>query len=435
MPRALILSLQPPGGGGVQARRYAKLLPHLTAAGWEFHVVGPDPKLDAVTPEPLSGQEQFCHYSRRVSRSQRCAIRKNRRRAGTPLHLWFGLRQLIHRRLERLGGHDPRTHALEGLRATALATAATIPFDLVAGICPDFLVLEIAMEVAGQLGKPFVAIYDDPYGHREKGLFHPAQTERQRAVLAAAAGAVFASPLTLERYRQQGLLGSTPARFLPECFEAGAQPPPPTATGTAPAAPVEPMAETGDPLTLFHPGNLGPWRPIEPLLEAVRRWQLEGNGALRILLYGYLYEAARTTIRSDPYLRRVIRVEAAVSNERSHQLAEAADALLVLIGPRHTDNLPSKFFEYLPHATPVLVAGPAGNPLQGILEDLHKGLYCDIESSTAIFDALVALRRQAGGYREHHHHHRDSIGAYAAPQVARAWGAAFDRFLADRRTP
>jgi len=435
MPRALILSLQPPGGGGVQARRYAKLLPHLPEAGWEFHVVGPDPRLDAVTPEPFPGQEQFCHYSHQVSRSHRCAIRKNRRRVGTPLHLWFGLRQLIHQRLERLARHNPQEHALEGLRATARETAAAIPFDLVAGICPDFRVLEVALDVAAELGKPFIAIYDDPYGHREKGLFHPAHPERQRAVLAAAAGAVFASPLTLERYRQQGLLGSTPARFLPDCFEAGAQPPPPTATGTAPAAPVEPMAETGDPLTLFHPGNLGPWRPIEPLLEAVRRWQLEGNGALRILLYGYLYEAARTTIRSDPYLRRVIRVEAAVSNERSHQLAEAADALLVLIGPRHTDNLPSKFFEYLPHATPVLVAGPAGNPLQGILEDLHKGLYCDIESSTAIFDALVALRRQAGGYWEHHHHNRDCIGAYAAPQVARAWGAAFDRFLADRRTP
>jgi hypothetical protein len=69
MPRALILSLQPPGGSGVQARRYAKLLPHLTAAGWEFHVVGPDPRLDAVTPEPFAGQEQFCHYSRRVPRS------------------------------------------------------------------------------------------------------------------------------------------------------------------------------------------------------------------------------------------------------------------------------------------------------------------------------------------------------------------------------
>jgi hypothetical protein len=128
-------------------------------------------------------------------------------------------------------------------------------------------------------------------------------------------------------------------------------------------------------------------------------------------------------------------VHAAVSNERSHQLAEAADAVLVLIGPRHTDNLPSKFFEYLPHATPVLVAGPAGNPLQAILEDLHKGFYCDIESSTAIFDALVALQRQAGAERDHHHHNPDAISAFAAPRVARAWGAAFDRFLAARPLP
>lgn len=433
MPRALLLSLQPPGGGGVQARRYAKLLPHLPAAGWEFHVVGPDPWLDAVTPEPFPGQERFCHYSRRVSRSHRCAIRKNRRRPGSPLHLWFGLRQLIHRWLERLGGHDPQTHALKGLRTTALETATAIPFDVVAGICPDFRVLEVARAVASQLGKPFIAIYDDPYGHREKGRFHPAHPERQRAVLAAAAGAVFASPLTLARYREQGLLGSTPARFLPDCFEVGETPRPAARTG--PPAPGEPIGAAGAPLTLFHPGNLGPWRPIEPLLEAVRRWQQEGLGDLRILLYGYLYAAARAAIRSDPSLRDTFRVHAAVSNERSHELAEHADALLVLIGPRHTDNLPSKFFEYLPHATPVLVAGPAGNPLQSILDDLHKGLYCDIESSAAIFDALVALQRQAGAYRVHHRLHPDAIGAYAAPRVARAWAAAFDGFLAARPVP
>lgn len=428
MPRALILSLQPPGGGGVQARRYAKLLPHLPAAGWEFHVVGPDPRLDAVTPEPFPGQERFCHYSQRVSHSQRCAIRRNRRRPGTPLHLWFGLRQLIHQWLERLAHHDPQTHALEGLRATALETAAAIPFDVVAGICPDFRVLEVALAVAGRLGKPFIAIYDDPFGHREKARFHPAHPGRQRAVLGAAAGAVFASPLTLERYREQGLLGSTPASFLPDCFAIGEVPPPSEGTGTA--ARGEPIAAAGAPLTLFHPGNLGPWRPIEPLLEAVRRWQRAGLGELRILLYGYLYEAARTAIRSDPTLRTAIRVHAAVSNERSHQLAASADAVLVLIGPRHTDNLPSKFFEYLPHTTPVLVAGPAGNPLEAIVDDLHKGLYCDIENSAAIFDALATLQRQAGTLRAHQRHHPDAIDAYAAPRVARAWGEAFDGFLA-----
>lgn len=432
MPRALILSLQPPGGGGVQARRYAKLLPHLPAAGWEFHVVGPDPRLDAVTPEPFPVQDRFCHYSRRVSRSQRCAIRRNRRSPGSPLRLWFGLRQLIHRRLEQLGRHDPQAHALAGLRTTALETAARIPFDAVAGICPDFRVLELAREVAGALGKPFIAIYDDPFGHREKGSFHPAHPERQRAVLAAAAGAVFASPLTLERYWEQGLLGETPARFLPDCFDPGETPP---AGATAGTAGEEAGPRDSAPLTLFHPGNLGPWRPIEPLLDAVRRWRSEEQGGLRILLYGYLYEAARAAIGRDPHLRQAITVHAAVSNERSHRLAEAADALLVLIGPRHTDNLPSKFFEYLPHATPVLVAGPVGNPLQAIVAELEKGIYCDIESSAALFEGLLALQSQAGWFRERHRQNRGAIAAYAAPVVARSWGAAFDAFLEGRPTP
>jgi hypothetical protein len=67
----------------------------------------------------------------------------------------------------------------------------------------------------------------------------------------------------------------------------------------------------------------------------------------------------------------------------------------------------------------VLVAGPAGIPLKAILDELHKGIDCDIESSAASFDALMTLQRQAGSYRDHQRHTPDPIGAYAAPRVAR----------------
>jgi hypothetical protein len=60
---------------------------------------------------------------------------------------------------------------------------------------------------------------------------------------------------------------------------------------------------------------------------------------------------------------------------------------------------------------------------------LQKGIYCDIESSEAIFAAMQALRRDALRYRQRHHANRAAIDAYAAPTVARSWGAAFDRFL------
>ncbi|WP_216901266.1 hypothetical protein [Synechococcus sp. CCY 9618] len=418
MRRALILSLQPPGSGGVQARRYGKLLPHLGAADWEFHVVGPDPMLDALIPEPSPEHGRYCHYSRQVSLSRVCAIRKNRHRRGSPPHLWYSLRQLVHRWLERRLHHDGEARVLEGIEAKALATEATIPFDVVAGICPDFRVLETARRLAGRLDKPWIAIYDDPFGHREKGAFHPADPERQRALLESAAGVVFASPLTLRRYREQGLLGSTPATFLPDCFDPAFSPP---------AARAE-----GGTLTLFHPGNLGPWRPLGPLLDAVQRWQREGRGPLRIDLYGYVYPEARNRIEADPSLRRCVGIHPAVSNADSHALAERADALLVLIGPRHTDNLPSKFFEYLPHATPVLAAGPAGNPLEKLLATLQKGIYCDIEDSEAIFAAIEALQLDGGQHRLRHGDNREAIAAYAAPTVARAWGSAFDRFLARR---
>ncbi len=434
MRTALILTLQPPGGSGVQARRYAKLLPHLAAAGWDFHFVGPDPALDALLPEPVPGQGHLCHYSRRVSLSQVCAIRKNRRRRGSLLHGWYGLRQLLHRLLERLVRHDSLAHAIGGLTDTALKAAATLDVDVVAGICPDFRVLEAARRVAERLQRPFIALYDDPFGHREVGSFQPAEPERQRALLAAARGAVFASPLTLQRYHDQGLLGRTPATFLPDCFEAAGSQYGSPAGADASKAGGSPEA----PLTLFHPGSLGPWRPIETLLEAVRRYRQE-QGPIRLGLYGYLYERARQAVGSDELLRSCVELRSAVSNAQSHQLAQAADGLLVLIGPRHTDNLPSKFFEYLDHPTPVLVAGPAGSPLEAILNSLQIGLFCDINSSDSIYHGLMEIKAKSAWYRQQHHHNHEAIATYSAPAVARRWGEAFDRFLveetAGRSTP
>lgn len=396
MPRALILSLQPPGGFGVQAGCYAKLLPHLPAEGWEFHVVGPDPRLDAVAPEPFPRQEPFCHHDRRVSRSHRCTIRKNRRRAGTPLHLWFGLRRLIHRQLEQLGGPAPQTHALEGLRAKALETAATMPFDGVAGICPDFQGLEVARHVARTLGKPFSAVYDDPCGHREKGHFHPAHPEHQRAVLAASSGAVFASPLTLAPYRRHGLLAATPALLLPDCVEVDKTPPPASRTG--PPSPGKPTvaadrATAGGRAALVRGG--------------ARR---TSNPSLRLPQRNSQSDHPQRRQPSGPCRREQRALPPA---GRGSPCCSGADRA----SPQGQPAL--KILRLLPPASPVLVAGPAGIPLKAILDELHKGIDCDIESSSASFDALMTLQRQAGSYRDHQRHTPDPIGAYAAPRVAR----------------
>jgi glycosyltransferase involved in cell wall biosynthesis len=426
MPRALILSLQPPGCSGVQARRYGKLLPHMAAAGWEFHFVGPDPSLDSVLPEVVPDQQRFCHYSRQVSLSQVCAIRKNRRRRGSPLHGWFALRQLVHRLLERLLNHDSLEHTISGITQTALTTAARLDFDMVAGICPDFRVLEAARRVADQLQQPFIAIYDDPFGHREVGAFHPAEPARQRALLTAARGAIFASPLTLRRYWDQGLLGNTPSAFLPDCFDALQYA---LSTDHAGASRAAPGGSGSAALKVFHPGSLGPWRPIEALLQAVRVYSQEPQRPIVLYLYGYLYEQARRAIGADEVLRTCVELHAPVSNEQSHRHAERADVLLVLIGPRHTDNLPSKFFEYLCHPTPILVAGPSGSPLEDILSTLQKGIYCDINDSDSIYHGLMEITANSDQYRRQHHRNREAIAAYSSKALARRWGETFDRFL------
>jgi hypothetical protein len=95
--------------------------------------------------------------------------------------------------------------------------------------------------------------------------------------------------------------------------------------------------------------------------------------------------------------------------------------MLVIIGPRHLDNQPSKFFEYLGHRKPILVLGPIGNPIQAIVNRLGIGIYCDILDSAAIAAAITRLVDDRGDFVWAYEINKKAIDVYSAPQVARLW--------------
>ena len=431
MRKVLLLSLQPPGCSGVQARRYAKLLPGLQREGWEMHVVGPDPGLVAERIEGPIPAGATTHYTTRVVASRRWSVRRSRLGRFTPPGLLCAAMQMLHRLLERLRRIDGFADLQAGMVSSALAAHRSVNVDLVAAVSPDFRLLESTAALADQLHLPFLACYDDPHGHRDRNGFFPAQVERQRQVLDRAAWVVFASPLTQERYVAAALVEAARTSTVMDCFlepdEAGRTL---SASGSVPEQVVVKADRSSGPFHLVHLGNIPPWRPLPTVFEAL--FAVAGQGTTPVLMenYGFLYGEARAQLRRQPRLADHVRVHRPVSLERSHQLAEAADALLVLIGPRHIDNIPSKFFEYLAHPTPILVIGPPGNPLQQLVADRQVGRFADVNSPQAISSALGTLiseRASAGPWTAADlERRRQRVQPYGSRAATRRWAEVFN---------
>ena len=415
--------IQPPGGTGVQGLRYSKLFPHTLNSDWELHFAGPDPQLTSVGLEPLVCPREHCHYSRHVSFSLRFATLKNRQHKYSLLYFFFGLLQLLAQRLERALGHDSFAYLKRGLQSTIERADRQYPFDLIAAKSPDFRMLELGAAIAQRLGKPLLAIYDDPHGQRDALHFYPDDRERQLKVLKQARGVLFMSPLTRDRYVEQGLVAAAKTFCLTDSYPLDAcfYPPPPSPTRPSP-----PQAASGTraplrALRLVHMGNLPEWRPIDPLLQALSGLdQSLVHQPLQLDFYGYLYPQAQALIQQIPSSsdQLSIHIHAAVNHLQSHQVAAAADVLLVMIGPRHLDNQPSKFFVYLGHHKPVLVIGPPGNPIQALVEDLGIGVFCDVHDPLAIREGLVQITSHYARYQQAFCHSIKAIERFSAPTVA-----------------
>lgn len=416
--RILVVMMQPPGCSGVQALIFNKWLPFLESHGWEFHFAGPSPHLFSVLTEDLDYPAERLHYSTDVSWSKRFSVLKNRHGKRSFSYLCFGVLQLLASRLETLLAHNSEAYLLRGIERSVRRAEAQCSFDLIAGKQPDFKVLELVSGLARELSKPFLALIDDPYGARDESGFYPTKPELQSAILARACGAVFMSPLTRDRYVNAGLIAAEKAHQITDSFS---ELPELYRSGCSQLAPSLSADKTLQCLQFVYLGMLPEWRPIEPLLEAMQQLLATGDGGpppFRLSIYGFVYAAARHRIQTDPCLAAVIHCHPMVSYTESHWLAEDADVQLVVIGPRHLDNYPSKFFDYLAHKKIVLVLGPPQNPLRTIVEHLGVGLYVDGKDPQAIAQALQTIQFDRRRYEDAYSANADAISAYAARNVA-----------------
>ena len=315
-----------------------------------------------------------------------------------------------------------------GIKATILAAERQWDFDLIAGKSPDFFILETAAEIAQQVGKPFLAIFDDPHGRRDDQHFYPLDQDKQIQLMKQAAGVIFMSPMTRERYISLGLVDATKTYSMSDSY-------PMTKTLTAafvqpshaplPLGGIEPKDTS---INMVHLGNLPEWRPINTFVNALEQLiAVDQNVKLRLSFYGYVYEGAKELIRNHPLIANRCQFYPAVSHQESHDVAENSDLLLVMIGRRHRDNQPSKFFVYLGHHKPVLVVGPLGNPIQAIVENLGIGVYADVDRP----DSIEAGMRQLMDHYEHYvkafEINQTKVQAYSAKNVAEKWVKILDK--------
>ena len=430
MKRVLIAMIQPPGCSGVQALIYNKLLPFFECSDWEFHFAGPRPELVSVLTEELNYPVERLHYTSNVSLSLQFSIKKNRYPKKTFIRFFFGCLQLLARTAEKFARHNSDTFFLRGLEATIRDADRKLQFDLIAGKSPDFKVLNLVRDYTKAEKRPFFAMIVDPYGAREQHGFYPTEPELQKAIIDQSCGVLFMSPLTMDRYIALGLASRDKAGYFTDAYP---EIPHLYLKNRSQLATHWAHPAVSAPLRLIYLGMLPEWRPIDAFLDAFKAYLHAENvdQSMSLDLFGFVYPEARTRIQADHDLSRAIRIHPMASYGESHWLAEDLDVQLVVIGPRHSDNYPSKFFEYLGHHKPILVLGPMENPLRQIVEKLGIGLYVDGRKADDILDALRTIRADYASFKQAYLTQQEAIEAFSAHRVAEEFCKTLDHSLAN----
>ena len=417
MKKALIFMMQPPGSSGVSASKYNKILPFMKKHGWELHFVGPDPRIASLYHEPNNRESELCHYTRSIAPSRYFMIKRNRIKGQSLRSVLYGICQKICFGLEKMFCFDAYKYLEKELITKATKSLRQHDYHVIGGICPDFKILKTAYDFARLNQKPFLAIYDDPHGAREMGQFYPAEPEKQKEILNFASVAAFASPLTRDRYVKQGLVAAQKTFFTYDSFPE---------LQSEVAAGIRNLQK----INMVHLGNLPAYRPIDSILQAFEVFRSkQDNPRLELDFHGYVYPEAIRMIKNSASLSQTIHVHKEVTHSESHQIARESDMLVVVIGPRHIDNIPSKFFEYLCHPKPVLVIGPKGNPLETILNELRIGVYCEIENSEEIAAGIAKIVSGYHNYQEAFNRNRALLSGYSAQTIAGKWAAIFNQAL------
>ena len=422
MKRILILTCQPPPAQGVQSIRYAKLSAPLKELGWEVHFLGPDPNEISVRllPRSLFMEPFIGHYIQGLNLRHLASVRR-RQTKGMKNLLWVIVQVLavVGLKLKILDDHESK--AEYHIFSKMDQDVDRLKFDLIAGIQPNFFYLSAASDLAKKYDVPFVAIFDDPYGHRSIDGFTPAKKKNQAEILNHASQVVFASHLTMIRYQQLFHLSDSKVSYISDSFIA--------TQGNDNFVEEALLERNVNEVLITHLGDLSEWRPIEPLIAAIRNINAVGKTRVSFDNFGYMYSNAKAEIKNDPDLNCCVNISSSLSYVESHKMALYTDCLLVVVGPRHVDNVPSKLYEYLSAKKPILLLSPPQNPARELIESLAIGVWADVSSRESILEALEVVILKIADFERQYKVNRDRVDKFEASRVAEIWSEKFGKAI------
>jgi hypothetical protein len=253
----------------------------------------------------------------------------------------------------------------------------------------------VAAAASRRLQIPWVADYRDPWsqrsGWRRAWPLAGVEARLERRTLARAAHVVTVSEPIAANLRR--LLGR-PVSVVPNGFDPADRE----------AAVVDPLPIAADRFTLVHTGTLthgsrDPGIVFAALDALVGRGDLP-LGALEVWFVGRHLEVARRAAAKWPALAPALRFAGAVPRAVALDAQRRATVLIVLGSPdpAYDGDLPTKLFEYLDAARPVLAIASARSAVAALLATTGGG-----RTAAASADVEAALGAWLAAWKRHGH--------------------------------
>lgn len=346
----------------------------------EFMGPPPDTAYGLVTKSSKAGPK--VHSFERVPLSRRASVLRNRRSG--PAWLWWSLvRGLCIVRDRLLGVQDSYLCWMCDEVARLLPEVVSDgKFDAVLVHIPPLGLGLTVGEVCKVEGIPLIIAIGDPQGARlPDGGFVPASPEKQFALIDQAVGVMSLEATLRFCYLPVKPIDSHKLILSSPCISIMPRQRPAPSTLR----------------NIMHWGQVAPWRPIGALVDAMVSEDPSAGEPLDLLLVGKIV---------DKSMRQYVRVRMQgrlaesplLPFEQALALAEGADAFVVVVSPRHLDNLPSRLLDLLQFSRPILLLAPAGSVSARLVEDLGIGPVADPTDPHQIIAALGDLRRRYHEY-------------------------------------
>jgi glycosyltransferase involved in cell wall biosynthesis len=366
----------PPVKGSSGVQRTLRFAHYLPKSGWRPIVLTVDPRAYAAVAHGIGNEIPV----------------------GLEVHRAFGLDAA--RSLSVLGRY-PRALALPDRWATwriwavrkALRIHARTPLDAIWSTFPIATTQQIALEVAGRTGLPWIAEFRDPMW---QGDYPPGEhmnrawRELERRIFSRADSVIVvtqsAASLYAERFPQfpASQIAVIENGYDEETFARAC-------AATAGAAP--PPASRAGPVVLLHSGVVYPSeRDPSQLFEAVASLKRAGrlsSDRLQIVLRACGYESTYAPRLAALGISDIVRLEPAIDYLPALREMLTVDGLLILQAANCNAQVPAKLYEYLRAGRPILALTDAAGDSAQTLAAAGTGVVAPLDSPTAIEAALL----------------------------------------------